>query len=635
MSCAFDFTLNGERVEVAAGAPDRTLLDWLRRHGRVGSKCGCAEGDCGACTVVLRENDASGKPTWRAINSCIALLPMFAGREVLTVEGLAKNGKLHPVQSCLVKHGGSQCGYCTPGFVMSLFEAYHRPEVQAPWQIAEQLCGNLCRCTGYRPIREAALELLAAGPRELVGNEAPVAAHAASKEGAFLSPETLAELLEMKRAFPEASLVAGATELGVLINKRGLRFPRLISTEYVRELRELRPTPEAWHIGASVTLTALEEALAGEFPALAQMLHLFASRQIRNRATLGGNLVTASPIGDSAPVLLAHDAVLITASDAGERKLLITEFFTGYRQTALWPDEVLKSILLPRRAGGRSAFYKISKRREMDISIVSAAFRVELDEALRVTLVRIAFGGVAATPLRARAAEEAALGRTLVDSRADVLAALAATFQPIDDVRASAGYRREMIAGFWEKFIRGEEPEAPREFGVSDPWPAVEASRQIPHESACGHVTGAAAYVDDVAQRRPMLEVWPVCAPHAHARIVHRDATAARAMPGVRAVLFGEDIPGENNVGVSRKDESLLATEEVLFHGHLVALVVGETLDACRAGAAQVLVTYEALPAIVSPARSNRCRAVSHRAKLHAPRRCCERAKNEHAPFQR
>ena len=593
---AFTFTLNGERVEVRDVSPNTTLLDWLRANGRVGSKCGCAEGDCGACTVAVLDADAHGKPTWRAINSCIALLPMFAGRELLTVEGLARDGELHPVQACMVKHGGSQCGYCTPGYVMSMFAGYERG-LREPSQIADQLCGNLCRCTGYRPIRDAAVEAFSQrqsspGIQPAIRSDGPPAAGVN-----FLHPTSLAELLAHKRQDPDTRLVAGATEIGVEINKKLARFPRLISTESVAELREIRATPEAWHIGAAATLTQIEQALAGEFPSVDQMLRLFASRQIRNRATLGGNLVTASPIGDSAPVLLSLDASVMLASEGGERTAALCEFFTEYRKTAMRADEVMKEIVLPRVNGRRAEFFKVSKRREMDISIVAAAFCVETDSTGIVTHARLAFGGVAAMPMRALEAERALAGKRL--DCADIAPILRRTFTPIDDGRGSAEYRRGLIVSLWEKFVRGEADE-PENFVPEASWPVADASRALPHESAVGHVKGRATYVDDTAQRRPMLKMWPVCAPHAHARIVRRNADDARKVPGVRAVLMAEDIPGHNDVGVSRKDEILLADKEVFFHGHVVAIVVGETMEACREAARRVIVEYEPLPALVT-----------------------------------
>ena len=619
---AFAFMLNGRTVRVDGAPPTTTLLEFLRAQGLTGSKRGCDEGDCGACTVALVERDACGRPCYRAINSCIALLPMFAGREIVTVEGIrgqagnvvapprrdnvASLTPLHPVQQAMVDHYGSQCGYCTPGFVVSMFEAYHRGDCREPWQINDQLCGNLCRCTGYRPIRDAAIEALAGRSSASASDRfaerllAPVAPPGAldycAAGGFFSRPASLDALFRLLRDHSDAKLVGGATEIGVELNKKFRKFPALISVEGVEELRRITPSPVEWRIGAAASLTAVEEALAAEYPSLAKMLSVFAGRQIRNRATLGGNLATASPIGDSAPVLLTLDALLLLASAAGERAVPLAEFFTGYRRTALRPGEIIREIILPRFDGAarglsrRADFLKVSHRRELDISIVAAAFCVDCDSGGIVRRARIAYGGVAELSRRAGRAEEALEGKTLAGAAA------------IDDVRASASYRRGLVVSLWEKFVSGETSlvmDAKPEFSLQGAWAGEDRSRQLRHESAVGHVTGGAHYVDDIAQRRSMLEAWPVVAPHARARIRRRDAAKARAMPGIAAVLMAEDIPGANNVGVARHDESLLAAEEVCYHGHLVALVVGESLAACRAAAALVEVDYEPLPPVV------------------------------------
>ncbi len=630
---SFEFTLNGERVRVAGFAATTTLLDWLRSSGRTGSKQGCAEGDCGACSVSLVDRDAAGKPTYRAINSCIALLPMFAGREVVTVEGLAggkggdgagcsgKGGcheKLHPVQGAMVEHFGSQCGYCTPGFVMGMFEGYYRAGVKSAADINDQLAGNLCRCTGYRPIRDAMTAALAerdgaqvAGGKDSFAErlKAPVAAPGwVNYQGdgeQFFRPTTLAELWALQAAHPTAKLVAGATEIGVELNKKFKKFPVLISTEGVAELTQIVATPAVWRIGAGVTLTAIEEKVAPEYPSLAKMLRVFAARQIRNRATLGGNIATASPIGDSAPVLMSLDATLVLSTANGDRTVALADFFTGYRQTVLGAGEVIREIVLPR--GGpatgltrRVEFVKVSHRVELDISIVAAAFRVDVDAAGVVREARLAYGGVAERTKRALKAEAVLVGKRLDD--VSVVEVLRGEFTPIDDVRSGAAYRRGLVVSLWEKFVSGETSLVHDEavwFAASSPWAVADATRQLRHDSAVGHVTGAARYVDDTAQRRPMLDVWPVMAPHARAKILRRDATKARQAPGVVAVLLAEDVPGENNSGPVRHDEPLFATDEILFHGQIVALVVGESVKACRAAAALVEVEYAALPALV------------------------------------
>ncbi|MEP7249209.1 MAG: xanthine dehydrogenase molybdopterin binding subunit [Spartobacteria bacterium] len=605
MSRQLEFRLNGKSVQIESVSPNVTLLEWLRRNGLTGSKEGCAEGDCGACSVAIIDRDARGKHCYRAINSCLVPLPLMAGRDIVTVEGLAGE-KPHPVQQAMVENFGSQCGYCTPGFVMSLFEGYYRKDLKTAAQLDEQLCGNLCRCTGYRPIRDAAADafaergapdsfdaqLKAAKPRLK-------AVRYANGEETFLRPISLPKLYEAMARFPEARLIAGATELGLEITKKFHKFPTLISVEAIPELTALDSTPNEWTIGAAVTLTRLDEMLGSEYPEFRAMLLVFGSRQIRNRATLGGNLVTASPIGDAAPVLLALDARVRLASARGERELPLDEFFVSYRKTALAPGEILQAIILPRIAPETRSirhFYKVSKRREMDISIVAGCFAISLGESGTIVRARLAYGGVAARPARARQTESALLGKLWQPATVEeILPVLASEFTPISDVRGSALYRQRLIETLLRKFFAGEEV-TPNDKGIARFLTSKDDA--LLHESGHKHVTGDAIYVDDVAQTQDMLEVWPVCSPHAHAKILRRDAKAARAMPGISAVLLAEDVPGLNDVGAVRHDEILLADKEAFYHGQIIALVVGETQEACRAAAARVEVDYEPLPPI-------------------------------------
>ena len=618
-SSSFAFTLNGATVRVAGEPPTRTLLEYLRTHGLTGSKRGCDEGDCGACTVAILERDGGGQTTYRAINSCITLLPMVADRELVSVEGLAPvDGELHPVQAALVADYGSQCGYCTPGFAVSLFEAYYRQDCRTPERLNDQLCGNLCRCTGYRAIRDAALSVCSDRNARPAGDPfaarleaplpAPTAGTYATDDGTFLRPDTLAELLALRAAHPEARLVAGATEIGVEVNKQFRRFPVLIATTAVRELTALTPdTNGGWRIGAAATLTAIEEVVAPSYPPLAKMLRWFAARQIRNRATLGGNLGTASPIGDSAPVLLALDAALVVGSTRGQRTLALADFFIGYRKTALAADEIIVEILLPPYAPAsgctrRADFIKVAHRQELDISIVSGAFLIDTDATGLVRHARLAYGGVADRTKRANTAENALIGKRLEDAAVDVSALLRAAFTPIDDVRAKADYRRGLVVALWERFVRGNTSlihDGAPDYTGDGAWPVAEASHALRHESAVGHVTGRARYVDDEAATRPTLAVWLVTSPHARARILRRDASRARAAAGVAAVLLAEDVPGQNNTGAVRHDEPLFARDEVLFHGQIVAAVIGATSELCRAAAARVEVEYEPLPPVV------------------------------------
>ena len=614
----FCFTLNGESVRVDGLSPNTTLLDWLRATGRTGAKEGCAEGDCGACTVALAERDAAGRPTWRAINSCIALLPMAAGREIRTVEGLRgpqATQPLHPAQRAMVEHHGSQCGYCTPGFVMSLFEGCGRGDLRECWQVADQMSGNLCRCTGYRPIADAATEVFSAGGNLTALPESPQAPAIAYAAGAdrFLRPASLDELLALRAHFPDAHIIAGATELGLEVTKKFHHFVTLISVEAVAELREITHSAEGWSFGAGATLTQIEEALRADpgagapEAALLKMIRVFGSRPIRNRATIGGNIVNASPIGDLAPVLLALDARLrLVSQSEGEREVPLCEFFLAYRQTAMRPGEILRTVVVPTPPPAIRRLmdcFKVSKRREMDISIVAAAFCVDLDGSGCVAATRLAYGGVAEKTVRARRTEAALIGQPWNRATADaVLPTLAAEFTPISDVRASAGYRRALITALFEKFVMLD--------GASQPETALDRTPIAPpaepfrhlrqHESAIGHVTGGARYVDDSIPRRGTLAAWPVCAPFGRARILLRDASAARRMPGIHAVLLAEDIPGLNDIGAVRKDEILLADTNVFFRGQLIAMVIGESVEACRLAALAVEVEYDPLPPILS-----------------------------------
>jgi xanthine dehydrogenase molybdopterin binding subunit/xanthine dehydrogenase small subunit len=632
-SPAFDFVLNGSPVRVEGTSANTSLLTWLRSSGRTGSKEGCAEGDCGACTVALVDTNARGERTFRAINSCITLLPMVAGREIVTVEGVAlAEDTLHPVQEAMVECYGSQCGYCTPGFVVSMFEAYYRDDLGTDRRqketLGDQLNGNLCRCTGYRPIREAMQDALAKRPAKsgegdlfqlrLKKNDGavPALAYEGAEGQTFLRPTTLDELLALKAQHRDtAELVGGATEIGVYINKQHRRYALLVSTEGVAELARIEKSDASFTIGGAATLTAIEEALAGEYPMLDKMLWAFASRQIRNRATLAGNIVTASPIGDMPPIMLALDAEVTLAKRGSERTVPLADFFLAYRKTVLDPDEIVRAIVVPRNvaktpgAERRMDSYKVSKRRELDISIAAAAFVIETDAANVVRHARLAYGGVAATPARAKKTEAFLAGKPWTEETMRAAQdQLASEFAPIDDHRSGAEFRRDLVTSLFEKFFRGEtsaSQDRPIAFErdaadlAACPAKRDDASRALAHESARGHVTGSALYVDDVARRRDMLDVWPVTSPHAHARITSVDTSEALAEPGVSCVLTAKDVPGLNDVGAVRHDEPLFAEGEVLFHGQVVALVVGASADLCRRAAAKVKVSYEPLPAIL------------------------------------
>jgi xanthine dehydrogenase small subunit len=358
----------------------------------------------------------------------------------------------------MVEHTGSQCGYCTPGFVVSMFCEYYRAG-RGDFD-PEALSGNLCRCTGYRPILSAARSLGAPDARDpqlAMLSQEPVALssyRSRSVKHVYFRPQNLAELFEVWASEPGATLIAGGTDLMVYANQRDQRFDSLIALDALTELRDFSCTDAALHIGAGMTLSDLQLTAASELPLLGQLLPLFASRLIRNRATLGGNLATASPIGDAAPVLLALDAELTLCSAGGDRRLALHEFFTGYRKHALSPQELIASVHIPRPAPALQRFYKVSKRVLDDISTVAAAFALELAPDNTVKRLRAAYGGVAATPLRALAIEQLVLGRAWNhETCAHACASLASWAKPIDDHRGSAAYRAALVPKLFQKFF--------------------------------------------------------------------------------------------------------------------------------------------------------------------------------------
>lgn len=469
------FTLNGQPIAEAEAPPNTTLLNYLRqRRGLTGTKEGCAEGDCGACTVAVLDPEAAGGPAWRAVNSCLLLLPMLQGKQVVTVEALGSGGEPHPAQASMAKHLGSQCGYCTPGIVMSIFEACYRRDLDAPWKLDDQLCGNLCRCTGYRPIREAAEAVAGSCPVDRFQGEAaeatPVDMALAYARGGqrHMNPTTQEGLWALLEAHPEARLVAGGTDLSLEITKQFKTLPLLISVEGVEGLRGVTAVEGGWRLGATTPLADIEAALGEAIPTLGRMLRFFGARQIKNRGTLGGNLCTASPIGDMPPALISLRAEAILGSRQGERRVPLEDFFVAYRKTALAPGEILAGVFVPDLAGLnlRAAAYKVSKRQELDISTVSAGLAVELDDAGRVVDARLAFGGMAATPKRAAAAEAALVGQPWTREAVEAAAQrLDADFAPLSDHRGSAWYRatvaRNLLLGFYLETERTPRPHLP------------------------------------------------------------------------------------------------------------------------------------------------------------------------------
>lgn len=447
-------SVNGRSFSLRGADPDLSLLRWLKQQRLHGTKEGCADGDCGACTVALIASDGGGPAQYQAVNSCLLPIGMLVGREVLTVEALDRDGSLHPAQQTMVECAGSQCGYCTPGFVMSLFAGYYSDQSDALADSA--IAGNLCRCTGYVPIRRAAEQLRTAKRGEDAFSDVLTQAESNPAEQSldhFHSPTTIDGALALKAQQPGAVWICGATDLGVDLSHDRAPAPAYIAIDRIAELQQLQISDELVRIGAGVSLTRLERELAGIFPALDQMLPWFAARQVRNRATLGGNLGSASPIGDLLPVLLALDAQIGLRGPQGERQICAGRFFQAYRQTARQADELIVAIDVPRRAGVINASAKVAKRQTDDISIVAAAFALGMDEEGLIEHARLAYGGVAAIPVRALQAESLMLGRKLDRDTIEVVAAaLETSFQPIDDHRASATYRTRLVSGLFRKF---------------------------------------------------------------------------------------------------------------------------------------------------------------------------------------
>jgi xanthine dehydrogenase small subunit len=435
-----------------AGWTHATLLDFLRGRGLTGAKEGCAEGECGTCTVLVVGGEH--RASYRAVNSCLLPVTAVAGHDIYTVESLASGGELAAAQQAMAAAGGSQCGYCTPGFVMSLVAEQYRPGRQGPCDPLA-LAGNLCRCTGYRPIRDAALSLGTAPPgplRDRLAQPAPrLDAHTAD---GFTRPSTVEACVAVLGSQPDATVIAGGTDVGVDLNLHGRRWTHLVSVEAIDELRAFTADDHRILIGAALPLADLAAAWTRAPAAVADWFTLFASPPIRNRATLGGNLATASPIGDSAPLLLALDAVVHLAGPAGRRSVPLESFFTGYRKTARGPGEILTAVELPLPLPQHLRFYKASKRRLDDISTVAAAFALDLDAAGRVRRARVAFGGMAATPLRVRDAEDVLIGTPWNAAAVErVQRVLDRTLQPRSDVRGSKAYRAAVASSLVEKFF--------------------------------------------------------------------------------------------------------------------------------------------------------------------------------------
>jgi xanthine dehydrogenase small subunit len=478
------FLLGDELVEIAACDPTRTVLDWLRlNRRRTGSKEGCAEGDCGACSVVVGRLDG-GRLRYEAINACIRFLPTLDGCHILTVEHLrSSDGKLHPVQQALVDCHGSQCGFCTPGFVMSLFALWLNEPAPSTARIEEALAGNLCRCTGYEPIVAAGRRM---GGAEHAQDRFVRAMSAVAKrlksladaetiavgegERRFYAPATVEALAELVGAHPKATLVAGATDVGLWVTKAMRRLDPVIYLGRIEALRAIDDEGEHLRIGATANLVEVRQALARISPQLDEMMRRFGGEQVRNAGTIGGNIANGSPIGDLPPALIALRATLVLRRDSERRELPLEAFFLDYRRQDRRAGEFVEAVLVP-KLPENALFHvsKISKRFDEDISAVCGAFYLSRDATGRVVEARLAYGGMAGIPKRAEAAEAALLGRNWDEAAvAAASAALAQDFTPLTDMRASAGYRLKVAGNLLRRFLieSTDEPAATRVAGL-------------------------------------------------------------------------------------------------------------------------------------------------------------------------
>jgi len=469
------FLLGFEPQSLEGCDPNRTVLDWLREDiGLSGTKEGCAEGDCGACTVVLADLE-DGALSYRAVNACILFLPQLDGRQLITVEHLKdENGRLHPIQQAMVDHHASQCGFCTPGFVLSLL-AFSKGGSAGPdfsrHAVCHALQGNLCRCTGYRPIVSSASDTLDRGSEDVFDRRAGETIHALealdiseplaieSHGRSYLAPTSLAGLATAYAQLPAGVLLGGGTDVGLWVTKQHQDLDAIIDVTRVPELKRIEETATHLEIGAAVTYQQVHAAIRDRWPDFGELIRRIGGAQVRAAGTIGGNIANGSPIGDTMPALMALGATLVLQKNGRQRELSLDDFYLGYRQTALEPGEFVAKILLPIEASSSPSgmdfkCYKISKRFDQDISAVLGAFCLTLSPNQDIQTIRIAFGGMAAVPKRALQAEQAMTGKTWNAATAQAgKATLSAEFQPLTDMRASAAYRLTVAQNLLEKFF--------------------------------------------------------------------------------------------------------------------------------------------------------------------------------------
>lgn len=467
------FVLDGEIKEINFNdqpySPTTTLLNYLRSiSGHKGVKEGCAEGDCGACTVVIAEL-VNNKLVYKAYDSCLIFLPQVHGKQVITIENLSDGEKLHIVQKAMVDHDGSQCGYCTPGFVMALFALYKNAKNPDRNEVTDALSGNLCRCTGYRPIVDAAMNACTGKKDHFSASENSIINHLihirdgknsrliTTDEQQYFLPLSLHEACEIKNNNPGAVIINGSTDVALRVTKKREIIEKIIDLSFIDELKFSEVRGDGIVLGSGLCLEDVRSLVRDLHPSLYEMLSVFGSKQIRNKATIGGNVGTASPIGDTPPVLMALGASVILKGTNKERTLKVEDFIKGYRKTALKEDELIKAVFIPFAQDGTIVkSYKVSKRKDLDISTVSAAFRILIDHQKKVSELALFYGGMAASTKRAAIVEEALIGKKWTrESVENAIQLISKDFSPISDAR-SGKEARLLVAGnlllkFWSE----------------------------------------------------------------------------------------------------------------------------------------------------------------------------------------
>eukprot|EP00117_Sycon_ciliatum_P032245 scpid13149/ scgid2110/ Xanthine dehydrogenase/oxidase; Xanthine dehydrogenase; Xanthine oxidase; Xanthine oxidoreductase len=688
------FFVNGKKVERDDVDPELTLLQFLRTKLRLcGTKLGCGEGGCGACTVMISQySHEEQKVRHHAINACLVPICAVDGCAVVTVEGIGSTKtRLHAVQERISKCHGSQCGFCTPGIVMSMYTLLRNNPQPSQAEMESAFEGNLCRCTGYRPILEGfkslTKEFCCSGPgpggqccmtmKDKDGVEVSSTLYDVSKftpydpsqepifppelmtadwskERPFLvvkgervtwyRPTSLKELLALKHGFPRAKIVVGNTEVGVEVKFRNLVYPVLISPSEINELHTIQSSETELTVGAAVTLTefghAMEELIktlpehkSRVLLAFVDMLRWFAGHQIRNVAAIGGNIMTASPISDLNPLLVAAKSQLTFVSFNGGTRTIpfTTDFFTGYRKVAVGEAEVLQSVTIP-FTGPNEYFYgfKQAKRREDDIAIVNAGMRVRLSEAENNTTrtvedCSLAFGGMAAVIVTAKQTEQMLIGKEWTKDLFSEASKTLIEDLPLDS-SAPGGkieYRRSLTISFFFKFLLSVlncvgtvEPEDLSAFQQTEPGTSksVQVFQEVPsdqsaddtigrplaHLRAEHQATGEAVYIDDMPSLEDQRYIGFVCSSKAHAIIKSVDASSALAMEGVSHFISVKDVPGSNEIGVLVPDETVFADGKVYCIGHVIGVVLATTQKLAREAAAAVRVEYEELEPIIT-----------------------------------